>query len=290
MKYDDVPGIEDARRDSFQAFDPDGGNYLGDAEELSINRNKGQSSTAWLEAQAAPPIASQDDPYYFWQVWLHVSPLEKHAMNSSSCKEYMSALQDGRTFFAMRFPPPSSSSPDNTTFYTYTLPLATGPITYTPHLTLKYSTYPYTSVITVPLELKAGYQGFFAAKMPKAAGEHWLALGAVTTPTVDCSRVPSSMGTQWMFEAEFWLDLGGTEQAGAGRQFPLYTCYKGQNPPASQAQQALSFQDWGITCLGPQPISLGGRRDGLNWSIHSQNGSPPRRPSLSTTRLETGAA
>jgi len=60
--------------------------------------------------------------------------------------------------------------------------------------------------------------------------------------------------TNWMFEAEFWLDLGGTPDAGVGATLPLYACYKGQTPPL--LTRLASYQDWGITCLGPQPISL----------------------------------
>ncbi len=207
-----------------------------------------QEGAPWGEVQPAQPSSAQDDTYYLWQVWQHLWPTSAMTMTASICQDQMDLLQGGHAFFAMRFPV-SSTLP-----YTapYPLPLVTGLITYTPKLNLKYASAPYTSVLTVPLELKPQYLGFLENKMPNAPGEHWLAMGAVMTPTVDCSRVPTM--TNWMYEAEFWLDFGGAPDAGVGATLPLYSCYEGQTLPSLAG--LTSYQDWGITCLGPQPISL----------------------------------
>ncbi len=209
-----------------------------------------QTGVPLVKAQSAQPSSAQDDNYYLWQLFQHIWPTSAMTMTASICQEYMNLLQSENTFFAMRFP----MSPTLPYTAPYQLPLLTGPITdtYAPKLGLKYSSYPYTTVLTVPLEIRSGYLGFLVNKMPQAPGERWLAMGAVTTPTVSCSSVPTM--TNWMYEAEFWLDLGGTPDAGVGATLPFYACYKGQTPPLLAG--LASLQDWGITCLGPQPISL----------------------------------
>ncbi len=207
-----------------------------------------ESGAPLVKVHPTQPLSAQNDTYYLWQIWQHFWPTSAMTMTASICQDQVDLLQSGNTFFAMRFP----VSPTLPYTAPYPLPLVTGPITYTPHLNLKYASAPYTTVLTVPLELKPGYLGFLENRMPQAPGEHWMAMGAVTTPTVSCSSVPTM--TNWMYEAEFWLDLGGTPDAGVGATLPLYACYKGQTPPLFAG--LASSQDWGITCLGPQPISL----------------------------------
>lgn len=249
LRYGEYGAVDKVKVDTFEAhaegYVSDNRTY-GRARPLSGNA---QATAPSVEAQPAQPPAFPDDTYYLWQVWLHWWPTEAVSMTASTCQEQMSLLQDPHTFFAVRFPVISPTLP-----YTapYTLPLVTGPITYTPRLTLRYASTPYTSLITVPLELRPEYLGFLENRMPEAAGEHWLAMGAVTTPTVDCSSVPTM--TNWMVEAEIWLDMGGTADAGVGQSLPLYACYEGQTSPTSL--RALLSQDWGITCVGPQPVSL----------------------------------
>lgn len=245
--------------DEFIAQDPTS-TYMDNAQAI-VNKGEAgggqaiQAGAPLVEVQPAQPSLFQDDTYYLWQVWQHFWPTSAVTMTASICQDQVDLLQSGNTFFAMRFP----VSPTLPYTAPYPLPLVTGPITYTPRLTLKYASAPYASVLTVPLELRPGYLGFLENRMPQAPGEHWLAIGAVTTPTVSCSSVPTM--TNWMFEAEFWLDLGGAADAGVGAALPLYACYKGQTPPFSAVSTSFqaglaSFQDSGVTCLGPQPIFL----------------------------------
>jgi hypothetical protein len=231
--------------DEFHTLDPTK-RYIENA--MAIVNKSPEAGLLSVAAQPAQPSSAQDDTSYLRQVWEHFWPTSAMTMTASICQDQVDLLQSGNTFFALRFP----VSPTLPYTAPYPLPLVTGPITYTPRLTLKYASAPYTSVLTVPLELKPGYLGFLENKMPQAPSEHWLAMGAVTTPTVSCSSVPTM--TNWMFEAEFWLDLGGTPDAGMGATLPLYDCYKGQTPPPFVG--LASYQDWGITCLGPQPIFL----------------------------------
>jgi len=214
------------------------------------NAQATQAGTPLVEAQSAQPSSAQDDNYYLWQLFQHIWPTSAMTMTASLCQEHMNLLQSENTFFALRFP----VSPTLPYTAPYHLPLLTGPITdtYAPKLILKYSSHPYTTVLTVPLEIRSGYLGFLVNKMPQAPGERWIAMGVVTTPTVDCSSVPTM--TNWMYEAELWLDLGGTREAGMGATLPFYSCYKGQT--LASFVGLTSYQDWGITCLGPQPIFL----------------------------------
>jgi len=211
-----------------------------------------QAGTPLVEAQSAQPSSAKDDNYYLWQVFQHFWPTSAMTMTASLCQEHMNLLQSENTFFALRFP----VSPTLPYTAPYHLPLLTGPITdtYAPKLILKYSSYPYTTVLTVPLEIRSGYLGFLVNKMPQESGERWIAMGVVTTPTVDCSSVPTM--TNWMYETELWLDLGGTKEAGMGATLPFYSCSKDQT--LTSFSELASEQDWGITCFGPQPISLEG--------------------------------
>jgi hypothetical protein len=206
-------------------------------------------------ASAWPPPASsptaQSDRYYRWQVWVHFTPTEARTMTAALCQEQMALLQGGHAFVALRFPvlPPALSSTAP-----YTLPVVAG--LDTPRLVLNNeSGWPATSVLTVPLEYKPEYLLFLENELPAVPGEHWLALGAVTTPTVDCASLPPL--PHWSFEAEVWLDFGGAQDAGRGRVLPCYYCYEGQAPPATLlGADAASYQGWGITCLGPHSFYL----------------------------------
>jgi len=65
-----------------------------------------------------------------------------------------------------------------------------------------------TPVLSLPLEYRPQYHAFLERELPAAPGEHWLALGTVTTPALDCSSVPTL--THWATVLELVLDLGGT--------------------------------------------------------------------------------
>jgi hypothetical protein len=181
---------------------------------------------------------------------MHFWPAETQTMTTNLCQDQMALLQGGHTFLALRFPvlPPTLS---------YTEPY-TLPVVGLSRLNLKdTSVWPPTLVFTVPLEYKPEYAIFLENELPAAPGEHWLALGVVTTPTVDCASVPTL--TDWEFQAEVWLDFGGTQDAGRGRLLPRYYCYEGQTPPPllpRAAADSTAYQGWGITCVGPHPLYL----------------------------------
>jgi hypothetical protein len=131
--------------------------------------------------------------------------------------------------------------------------------------------------IEMPLEYRPQYHTFLENELPSAPGEHWLALGAATTPTFTC---PDGLPAKWdyrdWFVADLYLDLGGEQDTCAGCNLPLYYCYRGQDPPFFLAamSQALggdvtSYQGWGITCLGPHPVTLDG--GGQSFTLHGQH-------------------
>ncbi len=250
--YNPPPDVTEVT-DTFKAHSSWYPEYVAQSVTRPVSGGGGQATAlAWV--QPAQPPDGQSTDYYRWLIDLHFWPTQAQTMTTSLCQDQMALLQGGHTFLAMRFPvlPP-------TLVYTepYTLPVVIGPDT--PRLFLQDdSGWPPTPVLTVPLEYKPEYLAFLENELPAAPGEHWLALGAVTTPTVDCAGVPAL--ADWSYQAEVWLDFGGAQDAGRGRTLPCYYCYEGQSPPAALLSAldagTASYQGWGITCLGPQPVYL----------------------------------
>lgn len=221
--------------------------------------NLGQGS-AQDRRPATPPtgLGPAQDDYYVWEVSQlhHVNSL---TMTTSLCQDLVDFWQSDTTFFAVRFPvqPPTLA-------YTgaYTLPVVFQG-SYSP--TWKLVQYnPDATVFTGSLEYKPEHFTFLANELPSARGEHWLALGAKSSPSITC---PQGLDTRdWEFETHFYLDFGGVQDTCAGCVLPVYYCYEGEDEPFAGALLAqtfgeadiTSYQGWGLTCLGPQPLTLSG--------------------------------
>ena len=217
-----------------------------------------------IEAAAPPPpvwtrpasrAAAPAAGYYRWLVYEHYRTTEPMTVTSDLCQDWVDLLQSEQTFVGLRFPvlPPTLSYTEP-----YTLPLVIGPAGSSLAL-LDERVSPATTVLTVPLEYRPEHHTFLENELPAAPGEHWLAMGVVTTPTIDCANVPT-LG-KWTIDANLWLDFGGAADACKGCVLPLYYCYAGQEPPAPLAALGAvagvtSYQGWGITCLGPDALYL----------------------------------
>ncbi len=208
--------------------------------------------------------AVQDAParpqaeYYLWQMHL-LNDWSGFDLTTALCQDAADLFQDGRTFFALRFPDLNSNQTDPDA---YPLPLAYRQ-GITPTLSLaRYG--PYERFFTLPFEVRAHYMTVLENAMPLPDGEHWLAIGAAGEPAVTCPQGLDVPAGDWEFEANLWLDFGGGQDDCLGCILPLYYCYEGQEPPFLLAQMAAhadlsalqSYQGWGITCLGPQPLPL----------------------------------
>ncbi len=147
------------------------------------------------EAQAAV--------YELWSVWIDNRFQSDTPMTADKCDSLMGVLQSGRAFIALRFP---VASPSVAATQVYTMPISFSR-EYSPTLSLVQID-PYETHLSIPLEYRPAYLGFLENVMPEAPGEHWLALGTVLTPTVDCSGLPEI--PQWQLETNFHLDLGGS--------------------------------------------------------------------------------
>jgi hypothetical protein len=224
--------------------------YESSKQSKQVVKQTGAGSAAW--AARLP----QDD-YFLWQTTLWVgSPGQ--AMTADRCQNDLDLLQSDTVFFALRVPvdPPAQA------FYT-----GDG---YAPHLNLlDEQLVPATPVLTTALEYKPQYLTFAESELPAATGEHWLTMGAATSPPADCAGLPELSDGQWEFEANVWLDFGGVQGTCVGCILPLYSCYKGQTPPGQLASGNItSYQGWGITCLGPDFLTL---RDGPgSWELAGQ--------------------
>jgi len=199
--------------------------------------------------RAAAPLAD----YYLWETTT-LYGVPGQTMTADLCQDDLHLLQSGKTFIALRVP-----------IYSGTLPVCLDD-GYAPYLNLlDERPWPPTPILTTSLEYKPQYQNFAATELPAAPGEHWLTLGAVTSPAIDCNSLPALPLNEWEYQANVWLDFGGTADAGQGAVLPLYYCYEGQAPPNADT---ASYQGWGITCLGPHYMTL---QDGLgNWELTGQ--------------------
>lgn len=242
------------------------------AVTTDLTGSSGKAQGEWHPAAAPRAAAVPQDDYYLWETtqWYGADAL---TVTVDLCQDIVDALQPDTSFVALRFPvqPPTLAYTDP-----YTLPVSFRSDA-SPYLALlDERAWPATTVITTPLEYKPQYLTFAENELPTAPGEHWLTLGAVISPTIDCAGVPEIPGGEWEVQTQVWLDFGGVRDTCAGCTLPLYYCYEGQQSPF-QASRVLgndvvtSYQGWGITCLGPQYLTL--QPDGGEWELTGHGGA-----------------
>ncbi len=226
-----------------------------------------QQSVA-LSAQPAPDVspsslssAQETDAsaadYYLWETYYGIWS-DDFPMTAGLCQQWADLAEQDKIFVAVRFPayPPTLASAEP-----YTLPVVmSGPYSPTVRLT---GTGP-APVLKVPLEVKPERADFLEKELPAAPGEHWLALGAVTTPTITCPAGLNIPSGAWHLNAQVFWDFGGALGTFADRVLTLYHCYEGQAPPpgilALAANiESVSYRGRGITCLGPRALRLVGQ-------------------------------
>ena len=214
-------------------------------------------------AASGPPAPSRgtgrpQDDYFAWRVRIDV--LSEETLTTDLCQDVLDFLQEGTSFVAFRFPLQPVDLPPTAD---YTLPIVFRGA-YSPTLGL-HDLRTGTNIITIPLEYKPRHFTFLENELPAASGERWLALGARIAPRVTC---PAGLQLDRVFYEAYgtgYLDLGGEPDTCAGCTLPLYYCYEGQEAPLMTsflsrslggAASLTSYQGWGITCLGPQPLKL----------------------------------
>ncbi len=207
------------------------------------------ASLAAQERPAANPLTPQAD-YYLWQTcqWYL---MEGMTMTAESCQDWVDFWQSDEVFLAARTP--------------YTQPVVFRGA-YSPTLVLlDKSGFRATQVLTIPLEYRPERLAFLESELPPAPGEHWLALGGVTFPTITCPSIPDLGSGEWEFLLNINFDFGGGQGVGEGNVLPQYYCYQGQAPPffVTQLSRALgrdgavtSYQGEGVTAVGPDHLTL----------------------------------
>lgn len=244
------PNHDAPRTDSFGASSSLYPNTIG----LDVRQGEG-GQTGWALASTDAPA----NTYHVWQAWRRLAPADETEMTLELCQDWAGVLQSERAFFALRFPvlPPPLA-------YTqpYTLPLLTGGPDDSFALLQDWSAWPPTPVLSAPIEYRPEYHSFLESELPAAPGEHWLAFGLATTPTLDCASVTMPL-EEWGFALDLKLDFGGPQDACTGCVLPVYNCYAGQEPPSAftrlvgaSGAGVTSYQGWGVTCLGPHPLRL----------------------------------
>ena len=236
----------------------------GEQVASSLARPQGPAPPRSAPPEASgPPAPSKgtgrpQDDYFAWRVRIDV--LSEETLTTDLCQDVLDFLQEGTSFVAFRFPLQPVDLPPTAA---YTLPIVFRGA-YSPTLGL-HDLRTGTNIITIPLEYKPRHFTFLENELPAASGERWLALGAQIAPRVTC---PAGLQLDRVFYEAYgtgYLDLGGEPDTCAGCTLPLYYCYEGQEAPLMTsflsrslggAASLTSYQGWGITCLGPQPLKL----------------------------------
>lgn len=240
---------------------------------------------------SAPPVAMQKaavprapvwDPapaqeVTVWQLgrWFDVPG---RPLTTETCNEWVEWLSGEDAFFALRVPVASSQYP------TQSVPL---PFFVSDNHTAKidFRAAPlYDAVYSTTLEYRGERAGFCANALPVSEGEMWVPLG-VSPESPVCPDGIDVAADQWGMVSQLYLDLSAQPDDGEGLVQPLYYCYEGQEQPfLTRDMQRLavslgyrregglgvmSYPEWGITCMGPQPVTVA--EDAGNWHLRGSN-------------------
>lgn len=213
---------------------------------------------------AAPARTNAATAVNLWQAGRWVDP-PGITLTTAVCQDWIDFLQGDDVFVAARMP----VSPTAALTESYPLPVVFGG-EYSNTLQVIEWGNP-TPIITVPVDLRPERFTFLANALPSAPGEHWVALGLATDPFT-CPSGLELPADRWSFLGLTQLDLTHQPNNCEGCVLQTYYCYEGEEQPsifgtlASAARvlagmfagdaSVTSYQGWGITCLGPQPLPL----------------------------------
>jgi hypothetical protein len=231
-------------------------------------------------APARPPAApagdrtpAQDSDVWDVGRWVDVYGIE---LTTSLCDDWLGLLQSDAAFLAARLPIVPPLSPTQS----YTLPLALRSAN-SATLSLIDYTWPQTTIISAPLELRPERIAFANAELPAAPDEAYVALGLTQAP-LSCPAGLAVAADNWGLLGSVWLDLRAQPDNCEGCTLPLYYCYEGQELPnldplpaaltlpLARAAGLETYQGQGITCLGPHDLYLS---DQVEWELGGGGGA-----------------
>jgi hypothetical protein len=232
---------------------------------MDDNRSSSTSFTTLITNQPSPlttfparEVAAPNSPAAtvdLWGVDWWMDP-QGITMTTELCQDWFELLQSDDVFLAMRMP----VSPTAALTEGYPLPIVFEGLYSNTLQLVSYDLM--ASVITAPLELRPERFTFLENALPSAPGEHWMALGLMPD-TVTCPQGLELAVDGWNFHGQSYLNLTHQPDGCEGCLLPAYYCYEGQESPWDLAtlssmldENVTSYQGWGITCLGPQPLSL----------------------------------
>ncbi len=127
-------------------------------------------------------------------------------------------------------------------------------------------------VITAPVSYRFDRFDFAANELPAAEGEHWVTLGLDSETPITCPANLELEASRWSLVSDILIDLSSQPDACVGCVLTSYYCYEGQDLPVLESLQqkiaadlaeklgagvsAATYQDWGITCVGPKLTQL----------------------------------
>jgi hypothetical protein len=182
-------------------------------------------------------------------------------MDTNTCQTWIDFLSGPQAFFAVRMPVTRTATG------AVQVPFVSG-ADYPSMLRIQRYV-PAAWVYTATLELRPERLTFVANALPGAADEQWLPLG-VSSDAPACPTGLSIAAGNWTSMGTIFVDLSHRPDDCLGCIQPIYFCYEGQDSPLAmatptpvQAGSAEASAD-GITCFGPQAVSIG---TGPNWNV-----------------------
>lgn len=222
------------------------------ATSLATHVTQGVSRATSVTLLASP---AANEPTTLWQIGRFIDP-QGFTLTTQLCDDWLGRMQSEDVFVAVQVP--IAAGPSVTA--SVGVPVAAGGL-YSSSLQLGDYAAP-SPAITVPLTLRPQRFTFLANALPAAPGEMWVAMGLDLGMPVACPPGLIAPANRWGMLFTTRLNLTHQPDNCEGCILPLYFCAEGEEKPLPLAVASLvlpaatTYQSDGITCVGPQSMSL----------------------------------
>ena len=255
------------------------------ATSLATHVTQGVSRATSVTLLASP---ASNEPTTLWRIRRFIDP-QGFTLTTQLCDDWLARMQSEDVFVAVQVP--IAASPSVTA--SVGVPVAAGGL-YSSSLQLGDYSAP-SPAITIPLTLRPERFTFLANALPAAPGEMWVAMGLDLRAPAACPPGLFAPANGWGMLFTTLLNLTHQPDNCEGCILPLYFCAEGEEKPLPLAAASLvlpaatTYQGDGITCVGPQSMSL--RTYPSTWTLGHTSSvavTPTQTISLMHTLLNPG--
>jgi hypothetical protein len=222
------------------------------ATSLATHVTQGTSRATSVTLLASP---APNEPTTLWRIRRFIDP-QGFTLTTQLCDDWLGRMQSEDVFVAVQVP----IAPGPAVTASVGVPVAAGGL-YSSSLQLGDYSAP-APAITVPLTLRPERFTFLANALPAAPGELWVAMGLDLRAPAACPPGLFAPANGWGMLLTTLLNLTHQPDNCEGCILPLYFCAEGEEKPLPLAVASLvlpaatTYQGDGITCIGPQSMSL----------------------------------